>query len=118
MASLTVAGNRVPLAIREFFVTPRFSTASCGHWLVLAAVWHIEFLRAPAADDDIHRYVWTAVAEARYNPYLVVPTILLEGLHTPETRVKQPGSCRVHIHQERSFFFAQSPDSGITFALK
>src|SRR5437899_8070577 len=63
MASLTVAGIVYLLAIREFFATPnferRFSRRVLVIGLVVAAVWHIEFLRVPSgADDDIHRYVW------------------------------------------------------------
>src|SRR5207253_7799708 len=58
MASLTLAGIVYLLAIREFFATPRFARRVVVIGLVLAAVWHIEFLRVPSgADDDIHRYV-------------------------------------------------------------
>jgi len=62
MASLTLAGVAYLLAIREFFATPRFerrvsrSVVIIG--LLLASVWHVEFLRLPPGDDDdIHRYV-------------------------------------------------------------
>src|SRR5436190_16675292 len=55
MASLTVAGIAYLLAVREFFATPRFARNLVIIGLVLAAVWHIEFLRLPSgADDDIH----------------------------------------------------------------
>src|SRR5207237_4838787 len=57
--------------------------------LVLAAVWHIEFLRAPArTDDDIHRYVWDGrLQRLGYNPYIVVPSDpAAKGLHSTETR--------------------------------
>jgi alpha-1,6-mannosyltransferase len=88
MASLTVAGIVYLLAIREFFATPRLPRRLVIIGLVLAAVWHIEFLRLPAgADDDIHRYVWDGrLQRLGYNPYLVVPSDpAVKGLHTPET---------------------------------
>jgi len=93
MASLTVAGIVYLLAIREFFATPKFERSVSRRvvviGLVLAAVWHVEFLRMPpGADDDIHRYVWDGrVQRLGYNPYLVVPSDpALGALHTPETR--------------------------------
>ena len=89
MASLTLAGIAYLLAIREFFATPRFPRRVVVIGLVLAAVWHIEFLRVPAgADDDIHRYVWDGrLQRLGYNPYIVVPSDpTLKGLHTQETR--------------------------------
>jgi len=89
MASLTLAGIAYLLAIREFFATPKFSRQVIVIGLILAAVWHIAFLRMPAgADDDIHRYVWDGrVQRLGYNPYIVVPSDpALSGLHTPETR--------------------------------
>jgi alpha-1,6-mannosyltransferase len=89
MACLTLAGIVYLLAIREFFATPTFSRRVIVIGLVLAAVWHIAFLRVPSgADDDIHRYVWDGRVQRRgYNPYIVVPSDpALAGLHTPETR--------------------------------
>jgi hypothetical protein len=89
MASLTVAGIAYILAIREFFATPKLSRRVVVIGLILAAVWHIEFLRVPpGADDDIHRYVWDGhLQRLGYNPYLVVPSDpAVKGLHTPETR--------------------------------
>jgi alpha-1,6-mannosyltransferase len=89
MASLTVAGIAYLLAIREFFATPNFSRRVVVLGLVLAAVWHIEFLRRPAgADDDIHRYVWDGrLQRLGYNPYIVVPgDPAFAALHTFETR--------------------------------
>ena len=57
MASLTLAGIAYLFAIREFFAAPRFSRRVVVIGLVLAAGWHIEFLRVPSgADDDIRRY--------------------------------------------------------------
>src|SRR5437588_1431549 len=89
MASLTLAGIVYFLAIREFFATSRFRRRVVVIGLVLAAVWHIEFLRLPpGADDDIHRYVWDGrLQRLGYNPYIVVPSDpAVKGLHTPETR--------------------------------
>src|SRR2546430_4686131 len=89
MASLTLAGIVYFLAIREFFATPRFPRSVVVIGLVLAAVWHIEFLRLPpGADDDIHRYLWDGrLQRLGYNPYIVVPIDpAVKGLHTPETR--------------------------------
>jgi len=89
MAALTLAGIVYLLAIREFFATPGFSRSVVVIGLVLAAVWHVEFLRQPpSADDDIHRYVWDGrVQRLGYNPYIVVPSDpALAALHTPETR--------------------------------
>ena len=45
MASLTLAGVAYLLAIREFFSVPKFSRRVVIIGLVLAAVWHIAFLR-------------------------------------------------------------------------
>ena len=95
MASLTVAGIVYLLAILEFFrgrgarATQEFPRRVVVIGLVLAAVWHIAFLRVPAgADDDIHRYVWDGrLQRLGYNPYLVVPSDpAAQGLHTAETR--------------------------------
>ncbi|MGH9547695.1 MAG: hypothetical protein ACRD23_20985 [Terriglobales bacterium] len=89
MAWLTIAGIVYLLAVREFFATPKFDLWVVVIGLVLAAVWHIAFLRLPAGpDDDIHRYVWDGrLQRLGYNPYLVVPSDpTVKGLHTAETR--------------------------------
>jgi alpha-1,6-mannosyltransferase len=89
MASLALAGIAYLLAVREFFVTPKFSRHVIVIGLVLAAVWNIEFLRLPPGpDDDIHRYVWDGhLQRLGYNPYIVIPSDpAAKGLHTPETR--------------------------------
>jgi len=93
MASLTVAGIVYLLAIREFFATPGFERRVARRvvviGLVLAAAWHIEFLRVPPGpDDDVHRYVWDGrLQRLGYNPYIVVPSDpAAKGMHTPETR--------------------------------
>ena len=89
MASLALGGIAYLLAVREFFTTPTFPRRVIVFGLLLAAVWHIEFLRQPpGADDDIHRYVWDGrLQRLGYNPYLVVPSDpAVKGLHTSETR--------------------------------
>jgi len=122
MASLTVAGIAYLLAIREFFATPRFSRRVVVIGLVLAAVWHIEFLRAPArADDDIHRYVWDGrLQRLGYNPYLVVPSDpASKGLHTPETReLNNPDLPSPYPPGAQVFFRAVTAIQESTFALK
>ena len=47
MASLTLAGIAYLLAIREFLATPRFPDRVVVIGLILASIWHIEFLRVP-----------------------------------------------------------------------
>jgi hypothetical protein len=122
MASLTLAGIVYLLAIREFFVTPRFAPRVVVIGLVLAAVWHIEFLRVPAgADDDIHRYVWDGrVQRLGYNPYIVVPgDPLLSGLHTSETRtLNNPDMPSPYPAGAELFFRAVTAIHESTFALK
>ena len=89
MVSLALACILYLLAIREFFATPKFSQRVVVIGLVLAAAWHVEFLRLPpGSDDDIHRYVWDGrLQRLGYNPYLLVPgDPAVHRLHTPETR--------------------------------
>ena len=89
MASLSAACVIYLLAMHEFFATPRFSRRVVLTGLILAALWHMAFLRlTPGADDDIHRYVWDGhLQRLGYNPYLVVPSDpSVKQLHTPETR--------------------------------
>jgi len=89
MAAMTFAGVVYLLAMRELFATPKFARRVVVIGLVLAAVWHIEFLRVPSGShDDIHRYVWDGrLQRLGYNPYLVVPNDpAVQRLHTPETR--------------------------------
>jgi alpha-1,6-mannosyltransferase len=122
MASLTLAGIAYLLAIREFFATPRFSRRVVVIGLVLAAVWHIEFLRLPSgADDDIHRYVWDGrLQRLGYNPYLVVPSDpAAQGLHTPETRnLNNPDLPSPYPAGAQLFFRAITAIHESTFALK
>jgi len=89
MAWLTIAGLLYLFAVREFFATPRFPRRVVIVGLILAAIWHIAFLRVPPGpDDDIHRYVWDGrLQRLGYNPYLVVPSDpAVQGLHTAETQ--------------------------------
>ena len=89
IASLTLAGIAYLLAIREFFAAPKFSRRIVVIGLILAAIWHIEFLRVPpGTDDDIHRYLWDGrLQRLDYNPYVVIPSNpAAKVLHTPETR--------------------------------
>jgi alpha-1,6-mannosyltransferase len=122
MASLTVAGIVYLLAIREFFATQAFPRRVVVIALVLAAVWHIEFLRLPAgADDDIHRYVWDGrLQRLGYNPYLVVPSDpAVKGLHTAETRsLNNPDLPSPYPPGAQLFFRAITAIHESTFALK
>ncbi len=89
MACLTLAAIAYLLAVCEFFSTPTFPRRLVIVGLVLAAMWHVAFLRLPpGADDDIHRYVWDGrLQRLGYNPYLVIPSDPgMKGLHTAETR--------------------------------
>jgi alpha-1,6-mannosyltransferase len=122
MASLTLAGIAYLLAIREFFATPTFARRVVFIGLLLAAVWHIEFLRVPAGvDDDIHRYVWDGrLQRLGYNPYLVVPSDpAAKGLHTPETRtLNNPDLPSPYPPGAQLFFRAVTAIQESTFALK
>ena len=122
MASLSVAGIAYLFAIREFFAAPRFSRRVLVIGLVLAAVWHIEFLRVPpGADDDIHRYVWDGrLQRLGYNPYIVVPSDpAVSGLHTPETRsLNNPDLPSPYPAGAQLFFRAVTTIQESTFALK
>jgi len=136
MASLTVAGIAYLLAVREFFrgrgairlrsgqarATPTFSRRVVVIGLVLAAVWHIEFLRVPpGADDDIHRYVWDGrLQRLGYNPYLVVPSDpAVKGLHTPETHnLNNPDLPSAYPAGAQFFFRAVTAIQESTFAFK
>ncbi len=122
MASLTLAGIVYLFAIREFFDTPKFSRRVVIIGLVLAAVWHIAFLRVPpGVDDDIHRYVWDGrLQRLGYNPYLVVPSDpAMKGLHTPETRnLNNPDLPSPYPPGAQLFFRAATAVHESTFALK
>ncbi len=72
---LSIAGVAYLLAIRELFGTPSFPKRVIVIGLVLAALWHVAFLRIPTgSDDDVRRYVWDGrMQRLGYNPYIVVP---------------------------------------------
>ncbi len=122
MAALVLAGLMYLLAIREFFITPKFSRRVVIIGLVLAAVWHIAFLRVPpGVDDDIHRYVWDGrLQRLGYNPYLIVPSEPdMKGLHTPETRtLNNPDLPSPYPPGAQLFFRAVTAIHESTFALK
>src|SRR5580693_4215183 len=122
MASLTLAGIVYLLALREFFTTPAFSRRVVVIGLVLAAVWHIEFLRVPPGpDDDVHRYVWDGrLQRLGYNPYIVVPSDpAAKGMHTPETRnLNNPDLPSPYPAGAQLFFRAVTAIQASTFALK
>jgi len=122
MASLTIACIAYLLAIREFFATPIFTRQVVVIGLVLAAVWHVDFLRLPpGADDDIHRYVWDGrLQRLGYNPYLVIPSDpAARELHTAETRnLNNPDLPSPYPPGAQLFFRAVTAFQESTFALK
>jgi alpha-1,6-mannosyltransferase len=122
MAWLTLACIAYLLAIRELFATRKFPRHIVIIGLVLAAVWHIEFLRLPVGDDDdIHRYVWDGrLQRLGYNPYLVIPSDpAVMGLHTLETRtLNNPDLPSPYPPGAQLFFRAVTTLQESTFALK
>jgi alpha-1,6-mannosyltransferase len=126
MVSLTVAGIAYLLAIREFFAKPKFERSVSWRvvviGLVLAAVWHVAFLRVPpGADDDIHRYVWDGrLQRLGYNPYIVVPSDpAFAALHTSETRtLNHPDLPSPYPPGAEFFFRAVTAVQESAFALK
>jgi hypothetical protein len=122
MASLTLGGIAYLLAIRELFATPRFRRRVVAIGLVLAAVWHAEFLRLPpGADDDIHRYVWDGrLQRLGYNPYVVIPSDpAFAVLHTSETRtLNNPDLTSPYPPGAQLFFRAVTAIHESTLALK
>jgi alpha-1,6-mannosyltransferase len=122
IGSLAVAGIVYLLAIREFFSRPRFPRRVVITGLVLAALWHLQFLRMPpGADDDIHRYVWDGrLQRLGYNPYIVVPSDpAVRGLHTNETRkLNNPDVPSPYPAGAQLFVRAVTAIHESTFALK
>lgn len=122
MASLTIAELAYLLAIREFFATPKFARHVVVIGLVLAALWHVAFLRQPpGADDDIRRYVWDGrLQRLGYNPYIVIPSDpAAKGLHTLETRnLNNPDLPSPYPAGAQLFFRAVTAVHESTFALK
>ena len=122
MVSLTLAAVVYLLAIREFFAMARFPRRLVVLGLVLAAVWHVEFLRLPpGTDDDIHRYVWDGrLQRLGFNPYIVVPSDpTVRELHTPETRnLNNPDLPSPYPAGAQLLFRAVTAIQESTFALK
>jgi len=122
MACLTVACVAYLLAIREFFATPQFPRHVLMLALLLAAVWHVAFLRLPTGpDDDIHRYVWDGrLQRLGFNPYLIIPSDpAAQHLHTAETRnLNNPDLPSPYPPGAELFFRAVTAISESTFALK
>jgi alpha-1,6-mannosyltransferase len=122
MACLAFACVAYLFAIREFFATQIFPRRVIVIGLLLAAVWHIEFLRLPpGADDDVHRYVWDGrLQRLGYNPYLVVPSDpAVSGLHTTETRnLNNPDLPSPYPPGAQLFFRAVTAIHESTFAMK
>jgi alpha-1,6-mannosyltransferase len=122
LVPLTVASMAYLLAIREFFCTPRFPRHVAVIGLVLAALWHLQFLRMPPGpDDDIHRYVWDGrVQRLGYDPYRVVPSDpAFSGLHTSETStLNNPDVPSPYPAGAELFFRAVTAIHESTFALK
>jgi alpha-1,6-mannosyltransferase len=119
---LAVASITYLLAIREFFATPRFPRHVIVIGLLLAALWHLQFLRMPPGqDDDIHRYLWDGrVQRLGYDPYVVVPSDpALSSLHTSETRtLNNPDVPSPYPAGAQLFFRAVTAIHESTFALK
>jgi alpha-1,6-mannosyltransferase len=122
LVPLAVAGIAYLLAIREFFSTPKFPQHVIVIGLVLAALWHLQFLgMPPGPDDDIHRYVWDGrLQRLGYDPYLVVPSDpAFSGLHTSETRtLNNPDVPSPYPAGAELFFRAVTAIHESTFALK
>src|SRR5215469_5832229 len=122
MASLTIAGIGYLLAVRECFAVLELPRRVVVIGLLLAAVWHIEFLRMPpGTDDDIHRYVWDGrLQRLGYNPYIVVPSDpAARELHTPETRnLNNPDLPSPYPAGAQLFFRAVTAIQESAFALK
>lgn len=89
IVAFAAAGVVYLLAVREFSSASSFPNRAIVVGLVLAAVWHVEFLRVPpGVDDDVHRYVWDGrLQRLGYSPYVVIPSDpAAQRLHTAETR--------------------------------
>ena len=122
MVWLTLACIAFLLAIRELFATPGFPRRVVVVGLVLAAMWHVAFLRLPpGVDDDVHRYVWDGrLQRLRYNPYIVVPSDpAARSLHTSETRnLNNPDLPSPYPPGAQLFFRAVTAVNESVFALK
>ena len=119
---LLVAGIAYLLAIREFFRTPNFPKQVIVIGLVLASVWHIEFLRIPTgSDDDVRRYVWDGrLQRLGYNPYVVVPDDpAFAVMHTAETQaLNNPDLPSIYPPGAQLFFRAVTAIHESAFAMR
>jgi alpha-1,6-mannosyltransferase len=119
---LSVAGIAYLLAIREFFCTPNFPKRVIVIAVVLAALWHVAFLRTPTgSDDDVRRYVWDGrLQRLGYNPYVVVPDDpAFAALHTAETRMlNNPDVTSPYPPGAQLFFRAVTAIHESVFALR
>ena len=119
---LLIAGIAYLLAIREFFFTPKFPKQVIVIGLVLAAVWHVAFLRIPTgSDDDVRRYVWDGrLQRLGYNPYTVVPDDpAFAGMHTAETRaLNNPDLPSIYPPGAQLFFRAVTAIHESAFAMR
>ena len=122
LISLAIAGIAYLLAIREFLTTSRFPQQVIVIGLVLAALWHVQFLRMPPGpDDDIHRYVWDGrLQNLGYNPYSILPNDpAFSRLHTAETRtLNHPDVPTPYPAGAELFFRAVTAIHESTFSLK
>jgi alpha-1,6-mannosyltransferase len=122
LVPLAVASIAYLLAISEFFSTPRFPRRVIVPGLVLAALWHLQFLGVPPGpDDDIHRYLWDgSVQRVGFDPYLVVPDDpAFSGLHTSESRsLNHPDVPSPYPAGAQLFFRTATAIHESTFVLK
>jgi alpha-1,6-mannosyltransferase len=122
LVPLALASIAYLLAIREFFSTPKFPGHVIVIGLVLAILWHLQFLgTTPGPDDDIHRYVWDGrLQRLGYDPYLVVPSDpAFSSLHTSETRtLNNPDVPSPYPAGAELFFRGVTAIHESTFALK
>ena len=122
MVPLAIAGLAYLLAFRELITTPNLSRRVIVFALMLAAIWHVLFLRlAPGPDDDVHRYVWDGrVQRLGYNPYTIIPgDPAYSNLHTAETRtLNHPDLPSPYPPGAQLFFRAVTAIHESVFAMK
>ena len=122
LVPMGVASIAYLLAIREFFSSPGFPRHVVVIGLLLAALWHFQFLwMPPGPDDDIHRYVWDGrVQRLGYDPYRVVPgDPAFSALHTSETRtLNNPDVPSPYPAGAELFFRVVTTIHESTFAMK
>lgn len=122
MAFLAAAGIIYLLAVGELFATQQFPRRVVIVGLILASLWHIEFLRVPTGpEEDIRRYVWDGRLQTLgYNPYLVIPSDpAAQHLHTAETRgLNNPDLPSPYPAGAQLFFRVVTAIHESTFALR